>query len=51
MAEHGAPEILNSYQSSQFTRAEYIDYLKHQGIAISMDGKGRALNNVYIERF
>ena len=50
-AEHGAPEILNSDQGSQFTGAQYIDYLKYQGIAISMDGKGRALDNIYMERF
>ena len=51
VAEHGAPQILNSDQGSQFTCAEYVNYLKDQGIAISMDGKGRALDNVYIERF
>ena len=51
VAEHGAPEILNSDQGSQFTSAEYVNYLKEQGIAISMDGKGRALDNIYIERF
>lgn len=51
IAEHGAPEILNSDQGSQFTCSEYVSYLREQGIAISMDGKGRALDNIYIERF
>jgi len=48
---HGKPEILNSDQGVQFTCKEYIDYLKDQSITISMDGKGRALDNIYIERF
>lgn len=49
--DYGAPEILNSDQGSQFTCLEYVEYLKVQGIRISMDGKGRALDNIYIERF
>lgn len=48
---HGKPEILNSDQGSQFTCKQYVDFLKSKGIAISMDGKGRALDNIYIERF
>lgn len=48
---HGSPEILNSDQGSQFTCLEYVEYLKAEGIKISMDGKGRALDNIYIERF
>lgn len=48
---HGTPEILNSDQGSQFTCKEYVEYLKSKGIQISMDGKGRALDNIYIERF
>ena len=51
VAEHGAPEILNSDQGSQFTCSKYVTYLREQGIAISMDGRGRALDNIYIERF
>nr|WP_168797478.1 DDE-type integrase/transposase/recombinase [Neolewinella litorea] len=51
VAEHGTPEILNYEQGSQFTCTEYVNYLKEQGIAISMYGKGRALDKVYIERF
>lgn len=48
---YGKPEILNSDQGSQFTCSEYVQLLKSHGIRISMDGKGRALDNVYIERF
>ena len=47
----GPPEILNSDQGSQFTCGEYIELLKKEGIKISMDGKGRAIDNIYIERF
>jgi putative transposase len=49
--DHGKPLILNSDQGSQFTCKEYVAYLKDQHIQISMDGKGRALDNIYIERF
>ena len=48
---HGKPEILNSDQGSQFTCADYVELLKRCSIKISMDGKGRALDNIYIERF
>ncbi len=48
---HGKPEIMNSDQGSQFTCALWVEYLKDEGIKISMDGKGRALDNIYIERF
>jgi putative transposase len=47
----GKPEILNSDQGSQFTCLAYVELLKKEGIKISMDGKGRALDNIYIERF
>ena len=46
----GQPEILNSDQGSQFTAADFLAPLKKRGIAISMDGRGRALDNVFIER-
>lgn len=42
---------MNSDQGSQFTCAEYIELLKEKGIKISMNGKGRALDNQRIERF
>lgn len=47
---HGKPEILNSDQGSQFTSAVYTAFLKESGILISMDGKGRAIDNIFIER-
>jgi putative transposase len=47
---HGAPEILNSDQGSQFTSEGYIRLLKENSIQISMDGKGRATDNIFIER-
>jgi len=51
LATHGCPEIINSDQGSQSTCRDYVDLLKGKGIRISMDGKGRALDNIYIERF
>lgn len=51
IAEYGKPEIINSDQGSQYTSALWTQYLEQQGIQISMDGKGRALDNVWIERF
>ena len=46
----GQPEIWNSDQGSQFTSKDFLAPLKNRGIAISMDGRGRALDNVFIER-
>lgn len=48
---HGAPEIINSDQGSQYTSFAWTNFLESQGIKISMDGKGRATDNVWIERF
>ena len=45
------PEIINSDQGSQFTSDDWVDYLREWGIKISMTGKGRCTDNVYIERF
>ena len=47
----GNPDIINSDQGSQFTCPLWTEYLEEQGITISMDGRGRALDNIYIERF
>jgi len=44
------PEIFNTDQGSQFTSNEFTQVLQSREIAISMDGKGRALDNVFIER-
>lgn len=51
IANHGIPEIFNTDQGVQFTSMNFIAVLQDHGIAISMDGKGRALDNVFIERF
>jgi putative transposase len=50
VSEHGKPEIINSDQGSQFTCKEWIELLKKENVQISMDGKGRAIDNVFIER-
>jgi putative transposase len=49
--DHGKPEIINSDQGSQFTSEDWVEYLKEEDIRISMDGKGRAIDNIFIERF
>jgi putative transposase len=46
----GQPEIWNSDQGAQFTAVDFLAPLKQRGISISMDGRGRALDNVFIER-
>jgi len=46
----GAPEIFNTDQGVQFTSADFIDELAGNGVRISMDGKGRYLDNIFIER-
>lgn len=48
---HGKPEIINSDQGSQFTSKAFTGLLIAHGITISMDGRGRALDNVMIERY
>lgn len=47
---HGKPEIFNTDQGSQFTSDIFINELKKNEIKISMDGKGRALDNIFVER-
>lgn len=46
----GRPEIFNSDQGSQFTSEKFTGELESRGIAISMDGRGRFLDNIFIER-
>ena len=48
--QHGTPEIFNTDQGAQFTAQGFTDLLKANNIAISMDGKGRWLDNVFVER-
>lgn len=50
LAKFGKPEIFNTDQGSQFTASAFTGVLIAQGIPISMDGRGRALDNVFIER-
>ena len=47
---HGRPEIMNSDQGNQFTSDLYVSLLQREGILISMDGKGRAIDNIFVER-
>ena len=49
--KYGRPEIFNSDQGSQFTAQEFINILVARDIRISMDGKGRCLDNIFVERF
>lgn len=51
IATHGCPEIINSDQGSQYTSSMWQSFMDKNVIRISMDGKGRALDNVWIERF
>jgi putative transposase len=47
---HGRPEIFNSDQGSQFTSEKFTGELERRGIVVSMDGRGRCLDNIFIER-
>ena len=47
----GHPEIMNSDQGSQFTSSQFVNLFENEGAKISWDGKGRALDNIFIERF
>jgi len=50
LERYGPPEIFNTDQGSQFTSLEFTSVLKDAGIAISMDGRGRCMDNIFIER-
>jgi len=50
LARYGAPEIFNTDQGCQFTSFEFIEVLKEAGVRISMDSKGRWMDNIMIER-
>lgn len=50
LRQHGKPEIFNSDQGAQFTSPEFTGVLQGEGVAISMDGKGRATDNIFVER-
>lgn len=50
LERHGTPEIFNTDQGSQFTSNNFTKLLESHGIRISMDGRGRCLDNIFIER-
>jgi len=50
LANYGTPDIFNTDQGCQFTSEDFTDVLKDNGVKISMDGKGRWMDNVFIER-
>ena len=50
MDRYGTPEIFNTDQGVQFTAAAFIAQLEANGVRVSMDGKGRFLDNIFIER-
>ena len=50
MDRYGQPEVFNTDQGVQFTSAAFLDELETRGVRISMDGKGRFLDNIFIER-
>jgi putative transposase len=49
--ELAIPEIINSDQGCQFTSEDWVNFLRERGIKVSMTGKGRCTDNIYIERF
>ena len=50
LARYGRPEIFNTDQGSQFTSCDFTGTLKDADVAISMDGRGRCMDNIFIER-
>jgi len=50
ITKYGTPDIFNTDQGSQFTSPDFTDILSQNGITISMDGRGRWMDNIFIER-
>lgn len=50
LRRYGTPEIFNTDQGAQFTSPTFTDVLKREDVTISMDGKGRATDNIFVER-
>ena len=50
IGKYGPPEIMNTDQGSQFTGSDWITTLTDAGVRVSMDGRGRYLDNIFIER-
>jgi transposase InsO family protein len=51
LARHGTPKIFNTDQGALFTSAAFAGRLEAAGIAISMDGRGRFMDNIFVERW
>jgi len=50
LRDHGKPEIFNTDQGAQFTSRRFVELLESHGIQVSMDGRGRVQDNIFIER-
>src|SRR5947199_10039164 len=50
LSRYGRPEIFNTDQGSQFTSGDFTGTLKLHEVMISMDGKGRCMDNIFVER-
>jgi putative transposase len=50
LISHGKPDIFNTDQGVQFTSLAFTGVLLREGVAISMDGRGRARDNIFVER-
>ena len=50
LQKYGVPEIFNTDQGAQFTSSDFTEVLLERGVKISMDGRGRALDNIFVER-
>ena len=50
LAKSGSPEIFNTDQGSQFTSEDFTHVLRDHGVQISMDGRGRCHDNIFVER-
>ena len=50
LLRYGTPEIFNTDQGSQFTSSDFVNLIQSHGIRVSMDGKGRWVDNVFVER-
>jgi putative transposase len=50
MDRYGSPEIFNTDQGTQFTSEDFVGELEGRGVRVSMDGRGRYLDNIFIER-
>ena len=50
LSRHGQPKIINTDQGAQFTAGDFTEAVLKRGIKLSMDGKGRWVDNVFVER-